>query len=401
MANKMKKPNLSSLVDRISGPGSDAWAVGDMATKRIQAGDDIIHLGIGDPDLDTPVAVRDAAIEAISSGKTHYSLIAGEPDLRKAVVEHAMTLYGGQISAENTVIFSGTQGALFASFLCLTDPGDEIIVPEPFYPTYPAVVTASGATMVSVTLEKFDGYSLNLDNIKAAVTDKTKAILINSPSNPSGAVFDQSTLNDLARYCHENSIWLVSDEVYWSVTYEGEHTSAYTLEQFRSTTIVVNSLSKSHAMTGWRVGWAIGPSDFTEALTALSQALQFGVNQFVQTAVVVALKDTESAEKIRNIFHTRRNALCDGLKKSNHLSFSIPKGGMFVLVDVSSTGLDGKEFAEALLAEENIAIVPGFGFGPSMENTVRIGFLCHEERLRTAARRIVRFTENKVKEKIK
>ncbi|MBT5074848.1 MAG: pyridoxal phosphate-dependent aminotransferase, partial [Kordiimonadaceae bacterium] len=221
----------------------------------------------------------------------------------------------------------------------------------------------------------------------------------NSPSNPSGAVFDQQTLNDLAQYCHENSIWLVSDEVYWSVTFEGEHTSAYKNEQYRSTTIVVNSLSKSHAMTGWRVGWAIGPDEFTEALTALSQALQFGVNQFVQTAAIVALKDTESAEKFRNIFRERRNALCDGLKKSNHLSFSIPKGGMFALVDISSTGLSGREFAEGLLAQEDIAIVPGFGFGPSMVNTVRIGFLCGEELLKTAARRIVRFTESKMREK--
>ncbi|MBT7581823.1 MAG: aminotransferase class I/II-fold pyridoxal phosphate-dependent enzyme, partial [Kordiimonadaceae bacterium] len=268
----MNKTNLSSLVNRISGPASEAWAVGDMATKRIQAGDDIIHLGVGDPDLDTPAAVSDAAIDAINSGKTHYSLLAGEPDLRSGVAEHAMTLYGGHISAENTVIFSGTQGALFASFLCLTEAGDEVIVPEPFYSTSPAVVTAGGATMVSVIFEKSEGYTLNLDKIKAAVTDKTKAILINSPSNPSGAVFDQQTLNDLAQYCHENSIWLVSDEVYWSVTFEGEHTSAYKNEQYRSTTIVVNSLSKSHAMTGWRVGWAIGPDEFTEALTALSQA---------------------------------------------------------------------------------------------------------------------------------
>lgn len=395
----MKKANLSSLVNRISGPAAGAWDVGDVATKRIQAGEDIIHLGVGDPDLDTPDGVRDAAIEAIRTGKTHYSLLAGEPELRAAVAEHAMTLYGGDIKAENTVIFSGTQGALFASFLCLTEAGDEVIVPEPFYPTYPAVVTAGGATMVSVVFDKSDGYMLNPDKIKAAVTTKTKAIVINSPNNPTGAVFDQQSLVDLARFCHENSIWLVSDEVYWSVTYDGEHTSAYIPEQYRSTTIVVNSLSKSHAMTGWRVGWAIGPDEFTVALTALSQALQFGVNQFVQTAAVVALKDTVSNKEYRDIFRVRRNALCDELKKSNHLNFAIPRGGMFALVDISATGLSGKEFAEMLLAEEDIATVPGFGFGPSADDTVRIGFLCDEERVKTAGRRIVRFTENKMREK--
>lgn len=395
----MKKINLSSLVDRISGPASDAWSVGDKATRRIQAGEDIIHLGIGDPDLDTPVAVRDAAIEAINSGKTHYSLLAGEPELRTAVAEHAMTLYGGTIKAENTVIFNGTQGALFATFLCLTEAGDEVIVPEPFYPTYPAVISAGGAKMVSVIFDNSEGYRLNLGKIKAAVTNKTKAIVINSPSNPTGAVFDQQSLVELAKFCHENSIWLISDEVYWSVTYDGEHTSAYIPKQYRSSIIVVNSLSKSHAMTGWRVGWAIGPDEFIVALTAISQALQFSVNQFVQTAAVVALKDTVSNIKFRDILRARRNVLCDELKKSNHLNFSTPGGGMFALVDVSATGLSGKEFAEMLLDEEDIATVPGFGFGPSAEDTVRIGFLCDEERLKTAGRRIVRFSENKMAEK--
>jgi arginine:pyruvate transaminase len=390
----MSKNGLSMLTERISGPTSGAWAIGDLALQRMEAGEDIIHLGIGDPDLDTPQPVQDALFSAIHMGKTHYSPLAGESDLRAAIANHASDLYGGEVSEENVVVCNGAQGALFSTFLCLTEKGDEIIILEPTYATYPAVVTAGGGTMVPVVLDKSKGYQLDLNKIKEAVTKKTKVILINSPGNPTGTVFDQNALIELAKFCKENSIWLVSDEVYWSLCYDGPHASAYFAKQYRDTIIVINSLSKSHAMTGWRIGWAIGPKHFTESMTNLSQALHFSVNQFVQAASIVAFRQTETVEKFRQLFLNRRNAICDGLVKSNHLSFSVPKGGMFILLDISQTGLSGKEFAEQLLDEEKVAVVPGFGFGTSVENTVRIGFLCDEERLSQAAKRIVRFAES-------
>ncbi len=392
----MDKCDLSSLSKRISGPSSLAWDVGDVASKRMLAGEDIIHLGIGDPDLDTPLPIQEALFEAIKSGKTHYAPLAGEMTLRSAIADHASLLYGSAVQAESVIVCNGAQGALFTTFLCLTEQGDEIIVLEPCYATYPAVVTAGGGKMVTVILEKSDDYQLNLAKIKASVTERTKAILINSPSNPSGTVFDQQTLVELACFCNERSIWLVSDEVYWALCFDGPHTSAYRVEQCRNSTIVINSLSKSHAMTGWRLGWAIGPPHFIEAMTDLAQASQFGVNQFVQTAAITALKDQQTIEKSKNLFISRRDALCDGLRLSNHLGFSTPRGGMFVLLDISCTGLSGKEFAEQLLETENVAVVPGFGFGQSVKNTVRIGFLCDEERLKIASQRIVRFAESKV-----
>ncbi|MBL4601183.1 MAG: aminotransferase class I/II-fold pyridoxal phosphate-dependent enzyme [Emcibacteraceae bacterium] len=392
----MYKNSLSTLTKRISGPSSGAWEVGDIAAKRILAGEDIIHLGIGDPDLDTPQAIQDAVVEAIDHGKTHYAPLSGEYELRQAIADHGCGLYQGKVVAEDVVVCTGAQGALFATFLCLTEAGDEIIVLEPCYAPYPAVVTAGGGKMVSVVLDKEAGYLLDVDKIKAAVTDKTKAILINSPGNPSGAVFDQQALNELALFCYENSIWLISDEVYWSLCYEGKHNSAYKMEQYRECIIVVNSLSKSHAMTGWRIGWAIGPQHFIKAMTDLAQALHFGINQFVQRAAIVALNDRDTVKEFKEMFQSRRDVLCDGLRKSNHLEFSVPRGGMFVLIDITATGLSGKIFAEQLLEEEKIAVVPGFGFGQSVENTVRIGFLCDEERLKEAAKRIVDFAKRKV-----
>lgn len=388
----MTKATLSSLTNRISGPASGAWDVGDVASKRILAGEDIIHLGIGDPDLDTPIAIQNALNDAIGQGKTHYSPLSGEYDLRQAIATHASDLYHGEVTAEKVIVCTGAQGALFATFLCLTEAGDEVIVLEPSYAPYPAVVTANGATMVPVVLDKADGYALDFEKITAAVTENTKVILVNSPGNPSGAVFEQETLNKLALYCNERSIWLISDEVYWSLCFEGSHNSPYILEKCRDTTIVINSLSKSHAMTGWRIGWAIGPDHFIKSMTDLAQALHFGINQFVQKAAIVALNDRETTKEFNQIFRKRRDVLCNGLRKSNHLEFSIPQGGMFVFLDISATGLSGKIFAEQLLEQEKVAVVPGFGFGPSADGTVRIGFLCNTDRLADAANRIVNFT---------
>ncbi|MEZ5759493.1 MAG: aminotransferase class I/II-fold pyridoxal phosphate-dependent enzyme [Emcibacteraceae bacterium] len=392
----MSELKLSSLTKRISGPSAGAWAVGDIASKRILAGDkDIIHLGIGDPDLDTPDEVKEAVVDAIHSNKTHYTPLSGEYDLRQAIAEHANGLYQGGVTAEDVVISNGAQGALFATFLCLIEADDEIIVLEPSYAPYPAVVTAGGGKMVTVVLDKHDGYALDLEKIKNAVNKKTRAILINTPGNPSGAVFDQDKLNELAKYCHDLGIWLISDEVYWSLCFDGGHNSPYKMKPYRDSMIVINSLSKSHAMTGWRIGWAIGPRHFIKAMTDLAQALHFGINQFVQRAAIVALQEKDKVEEFKRMFKARRDVLCSGLRKSNYLEFAIPRGGMFVFVDISATGLDGKQFAEQLLEEEKVAVVPGFGFGKSADKTVRIGFLCDEARLKEAADRIVRFTKQK------
>ncbi|MBL4757473.1 MAG: aminotransferase class I/II-fold pyridoxal phosphate-dependent enzyme [Rhizobiales bacterium] len=384
---------LSSLINRISGPAAEAWAVGDDAFERMRNGQDIIHLGVGDPDLDTPPNIRAALVEALEAGKTHYAPLAGEPALRDEIAAHGRSLYGGGIASSQVAVLSGAQGALFSVFLSIAGNGDEVIVLEPSYATYPAVVQAGGAKMVPVVLDKDEGYQLDLVKIEAAMTDKTVAILVNSPGNPSGAVFMQKDLNALASLCQKRGIWLVSDEVYWSLCYDGDHTSAYRQIETRDSMIVVNSLSKSHAMTGWRIGWVIAPEAIIDALVNLTQPQYFGINQFVQEAAVTALKDQTSPQEIFEIFKARRDAFASALKKTNVLSFSAPQGGMFLLIDVTQTGREGKAFAEQLLDAENVAVVPGFGFGTSMKNTVRVGFLSDVPVLEEAAKRIIRFAE--------
>ena len=356
---------------------------------------DVIHLGIGDPDFDTPSHIIASLEKALSSGKTHYSPLLGEAALREEIAIHAKKLYGGHISKENVAVLPGAQAALFSSFLCIAEIGDEVIALEPTYATYPAVIRASGAKLITVELNcNKSGYQLNLNDIERAITTNTKAILINSPSNPSGAVFIQEDLNNLANICKEKGIWLISDEVYWSLCYENDHASAYTQLHTRENVIVVNSLSKSHAMTGWRIGWIIAPEEIIEAMLFLSQAQYFGVSQFIQMAAIEALRDFENPRKFKEIFRERRDAFVAELNKSKVLNSNTPQGGMFLLIDIEKTGIDGQSFAERLLEEEHVAVVPGFGFGDSMQYSIRVGFLDEIPRLIEAAQRIVRFAES-------
>ena len=386
----------SKLIERITGPSSKAWSVGDRAFELMDQGKDIIHLGIGDPDFDTPSQIVAAIGIALDNGKTHYSPLAGEVELRKQIAVHANTLYGDGIESKHIAVLPGAQAALFSSFLCISGADDEVIILEPTYATYPAVIQANGAKLVTIVLESENDYQINLPKIKAAVTKNTKAILINSPCNPSGVIFKQQDLNALAKFCQDHSIWLVCDEVYWSLSYDQEHCSAYLQRETRDNVIVVNSLSKSHAMSGWRVGWVIAPPAIIEALTSLSQAQYFGVNQFVQLAAIHALKDHQSPKKFQEIFRGRRDAFLSKIDESTILRYTKPQGGMFVLIDVSSTGLDGEAFAEQLLDIEGVAVVPGFGFGPSMKNTIRLGFLTDIPRLEEAAVRLIRFAASLV-----
>jgi len=385
----------SKLIEKISGPASKAWIVGDKAFDMIDRGMDVIHLGIGDPDFDTPSHIIASLEKALSSGKTHYSPLLGETALREEIAIHAKKLYGGQISKENVAVLPGAQAALFSSFLCIAEIGDEVIALEPTYATYPAVIRGSGAKLITVELNRNEkGYYLDLNDIEKAITSKTKAILINSPSNPSGAVFTQEDLNKLVDLCEERGIWLISDEVYWSLCYENDHASAFNQLHTRENVIVLNSLSKSHAMTGWRIGWIIAPEEIIEAMLFLSQAQYFGVSQFVQMAAIEALRDFENPRKFKEIFRERRDAFVAELNKSKVLKSNTPQGGMFLLIDIEKTGIDGQLFAERLLEEEHVAVVPGFGFGDSMQYSIRVGFLDEIPRLIEAAQRIVRFAES-------
>lgn len=390
----MKTPKLATSIKRFSGPRSNAWAVADRAYELQEHGQDIIHLSVGDPDLDTPEFIRNKVMDAINEGRTHYSAIAGEKQLRIAICQQARRLYGKDVQIAQTMVMPGAQSALFATFMCIAGPGQEVILLEPAYATYDGAVMAGGADVVRVPMDRGSDFGLDVARITAAVNDKTAAILLNSPGNPTGTVFRREAVAELLKFCRERGIWLVSDEVYASLVYDGEHVSPLQEADSEQHVIVINSLSKAFAMTGWRIGWVIAPEHVIDALANLAQCSVFGVCQFAQDAATAALNHGDVAkESIKRIFRRRRDTLCENLAKIDGIDAYQPDGGMFLLAQISATGLDGEAFANALLDEAGVAVVPGRAFGDSVTDSVRIGFLSDEATLSEAAQRIERFME--------
>lgn len=388
----MKMPKLADSATRFSGPSSNAWAVPDRAFHLQEQGRDIIHLSIGDPDLDTPEFIRAKAVSAMNSGRTHYSAIPGETVLRTAICQHAKKLYGKNVEIEQTIVMPGAQSALFATFMCIAGPGQEVILLEPAYATYDGAAMAGGSDIVRVPLDVESNFGLDVERIKAAANERTTAILLNSPGNPTGIVFNHDEVARLLEFCRDRGIWLVSDEVYSSLVYDGDHVSPFEQPGAEDHVIVINSVSKSYAMTGWRVGWVIAPKTVVDAMSDLAQCSLFGVCQFSQDAAAVALTEGDATKKdIRRTFRRRRDTLYTCLSKIDGISVYEPDGGMFLLAGVSATGLDGESFANALLDDVGVSVVPGSAFGESVRDFVRIGFLSDDATLKEASRRIQQF----------
>ena len=396
----MRLPQVAKSMQRFAGTAANAWDVADRAFALEAKGRDIIHLSIGDPDISTPAFICKAAVAAIGNGRTHYSAVVGEPGFRAAVCEHARSAYRKEIGPERVIVMPGAQPGLFGTFMAVTEPGDEVIVLEPSYITYDGVASANGASVVRVPLSADDHFALDTSRIKAAITGRTAAILLNSPGNPSGAVYSREGVRAVLALCREHGLWLVSDEVYGSLVFDGEQHSPFAEDGADDHVVVVNSLSKCFAMTGWRIGWVIAPEPVIAALGDLSQHAIFGVTQFVQDAAAVALREGEKAKaEISGLLRRRRDVLCDGLQGLPGLHIRKPAGGMFLLADVSGTGMDGSQFADALLEEVGIALVPGVAFGTSVSSFVRIGFLADEETLAEAVRRFATFLRGRVSSK--
>ena len=383
---------FSPLVDRIAGEETGAWRVHWEGVRRREAGHDVIFLTVGDPDQAAPQAVLEATIKALRRNRTGYTPIIGYPQVRAAVAARMQRRTGRLCSADNVVLTPGTQGGLFCALNCLAGPGDEVILPEPIYGPYAGVIGASGARMVNVPLRPENGFHPDLDALGSAITPRTRVIWINSPHNPTGAVFTAEEVAGIAELCRKHDLWLVSDEVYEDLAFTKPHTSPWSLPDMAERTIVASSLSKSHAMAGFRFGWVIGPPDLARHLFDFLLCMYFGGPAFIQDGALAALvTDLPEVGAQREIYRRRALLLADILEDAPNCRALPPEGGMFVLFDVRRSGLGAEEFARELLFSEDVALLPCDGFGPSAVGHLRIALTAPEPRLEEAGRRIVRF----------
>lgn len=380
---------FSVLTQRITGEGAAAWQIHDRALAMREQGMDVLLLSVGDPDFDTPRAIVDAAVSSLRAGDTHYSDIRGLPTLRASIARRHYLRCGQPVAAEQVIVLPGAQCAVYAVAQCLLNPGDEVIVAEPMYVTYEAVFGACGAKVVPVAVRPENGFRVEPADVAPLITPRTRAMLLNSPNNPSGASLPMSTWQALARLCIEHDLWLISDEVYSDLLYEGEHISPASLPGMAERTATINSLSKSHAMTGWRIGWVVGPESLTDHLANLSLCMLFGLPDFVQRAAQVALEqDLPEVAQMREEYCQRRDLVCAMLDDRPGLKPVRPDGGMFVMVDVRQTGLDAQAFAERLLDDYGVSVLAGEAFGPSAAGHIRIGLVVDQLKLADACQRI-------------
>lgn len=393
-AQVIRSPWFSANATAIASEGAAGWAIADAAADAIARGEDVISLCLGDTSFDTPGRVVEAAIRNLQAGRTHYAPVPGTPELRANIARAQSRFDQQQWSADQTTVFAGAQNALFAATMIVAGAGDEVLYLEPWYATYEATIRAGGAVPkpIRLAVERV-GAKISKDTLSAAVTGRTRAILLNSPNNPGGYVLQREDLEAIAEIGERHNLWIISDEVYRSTVFDSDYLSIASLPRMQERTIVVNSLSKSHAMTGWRVGWTLGPVSAAQHLQNLAQCMLFGSPTFIQDAAAVALEEAgdEDMGGFSDELRRRRDLMCAELFGMQRLSFIPPAGGMFCFVDVSQTGLTGAEFANRLFRSEGLAVVPGLAFGPSMAGYIRLSFSGTEKVIRDGVGRLRRF----------
>lgn len=380
-------PQPSSHITRISSSSVGGWECYEEAVRRLRDGQDILMVSIGDHDFQTPIEIVEAAKRALDNGYHHYTGFAGIPELRDAMAKVSQEVTGVRTNRENVIACIGGQSALFGAIQATMDPDDHAIGIGPYYVTYPGTFLSQSANFTMVDALSEDGFQPSRAAIEAAIQPNTKCLLINSPNNPTGVIYSNQTLAMIAELCVQYDLWLISDEVYWSLA-EGKHVSPRGFEGMAERTLVINSLSKSHAMTGWRIGWLTGPAELISYLTALNLVSTYGLPDFSSRAAVEALNNKYGLDHIAATYSTRRTLMIDALKNIDGIKIRGSDGGMYVMIDIRSFEPDGEKFAFHLLDTQNLAVMPGESFGPSTAGHLRISLCQPEDRLLEAARRL-------------
>lgn len=386
----------ADLTNRIAGESVDTWAVHYRAMEMLDAGEPIFLLSVGqESDSLSPQGAMDAGIRSIRNGRHHYTAVEGDRALREIIAQRHAEQCGTGVDPDCVVIFSGAQNALFATAQILLQASDEVILIEPYYTTYPATMAASGAKLVSVAMKPEEEFQLDTERVIRSITPKTKAIVINTPNNPTGAIYTRGPLQALVDVCRERDIWLISDEVYMDIVDEPTLCRPFGLAGAEGIVISISSVSKAYRMTGWRVGWAIASRELARHYYNLNMCMSYGLSGIVQDAAAHALKHESQvkAEITRRLFAQRR-LVVDELSKIPNIELYSGGGGMFVIMSIRKLDTNSMDFAAALLDKEGVSVQPLVGFGQSCGGLLRISAVLNEDRLHEACRRIARFTQS-------
>ena len=380
------------LAKRMSRLGTEtAFEVLARAKAMEAKGRDVVHLEIGEPDFDTPVNIRNAAKKALDDGFTHYGPSPGMPKTREVFAEFLTKDRGIEVKPENIVVTPGAKPILFFSILALVDEGDEVVYPNPGFPIYESVINFVGAKPVPVPLREEKEFSFDLDEMRELVTDKTKLIIVNTPQNPTGGVLTAADMKGIAELAEKHDAWILSDEVYSKMVYDGKHVSIYDYPEVRDRVILLEGHSKTYAMTGWRLGYAAMPVDLAAQISKLQTNSNSCTASFTQIAGIEALTGPQDESlKMMAEFKARRDLIVDGLNDIPGFSCLKPKGAFYVFPNITGTGRKSKELEEFLLEEAGVAGLSGTSFGKYGEGYLRFSYANSQENIRKALEMIRR-----------
>lgn len=355
----------------------------------------VVSLGVGEPDFVTSWAVREAAISSLEEGHTSYTANAGLIELRKEIAKYVTRSFGVSYNPQNEIIVTvGASQAIDIALRAILNPGDEVLVVEPSFVSYVPLVTLAGGVPVTIQTKKENDFKLTPTELEAAITPNTKALLICSPNNPTGTQLNCKELEQLAEVVKKHDLLVLSDEIYAELAYDEEFTSFAAIQEMRERTILINGFSKGFAMTGWRLGFLCAPREFSEAMLKIHQYTMMCASTMAQHAAIEALKNgMDDVEEMRRSYRARRNYIVKSFNEIG-LDCHIPGGAFYAFPSIKSTGLTSEEFAERLLMEEKVAVVPGNVFGESGEGHIRCSYASSIEQLQEAIKRITRFLEN-------
>ncbi len=353
---------------------------------------DVISLGIGEPDFTTPKPILEAGIQSLEHGETHYTSNNGKIELRQGIVDNLQKLYGVKYDPSEVIATVGVSEALYLAFTALLEPGDEVIIPTPCFVAYQAEVILAGGVPVEIPSRIENDFAVDPDDIRKAITPRTKVIFIGYPSNPTGAVAPREIMLEIGKIAEQHNLIVVSDEIYDRLVYDFEHVCFPALsDSLRERTVLLGGFSKAYAMTGWRIGYACAPKDILQGMLRVHQYTIMSAPTTAQDAATEALKTGEPhVMKMVTEYNRRRRLMVDGFNKLGLKTFE-PRGAFYTFPNIRASGMDEDTFAETLLKEESVAVVPGTAFGPGGEGFVRACYATEYSKIEEALRRMERF----------